>query len=181
MIYARLSYNSNNWQSPSGRIGKSRNKTTFEANHGFGFEEWLFDPNSLTDGYYYGYIEGIKQNYVVGDEQNTLKLYTLQYVIPFAKAQRQFVGEIKDWLKVDWPENQKIVRVWQKSGRIKYMRQQLEDVKADLVPFDVAADEKNANQIQLVNIKFKALSIVKLKPVSNNHQLNKYHYFKLKR
>lgn len=181
MIYARLSYNSNNWQYPSGSSGKSKNKTTFEANHGFGFEEWLFDPSSLTDSYYYGYIQGITQNYLFGDEQHTLKLYTLHYPIPYAIAQRQFVSEILKWEKVDWPENRNIVKAWQKNGRIKHMRQQLANVHADLGPFDVAADINNLNKIQLVNIRFKVLPEVNLKSIPQNHQLTTYNRFKLKR
>jgi hypothetical protein len=180
-IYARLSYNSNNWQHPSGSMGKSKNRTTFEAIHGFGFEEWLFDPNSLTDGYYYGYIQGIKQNYQAGDEQHTLKLYTLHYPVPYANAQRLFVAEIKEWEYVDWHDNQLIVKDWRKSGRIKQMRKQLVNVGAELAPFDVAANDNNIEKIQLVNIRFKILPKVILKAIPLNHSLTTYNRFKLKR
>ncbi len=180
-IYARLSYNSNNWQHPSGSMGKSKNKTTFEASYNFGFEEWLFDPNSLTDGYYYGYIEGIKQNYQQGDEQNPLKLYTLHYPVPYKISKRLFFAEIKEWEYVDWYDNQLIVTAWKKSGRIKQMRQQLTKVGGDLVPFDVAADENNIEKIQLVNIRFKILPKVILKATPLNHSLTTYNRFKLKR
>lgn len=181
MIHARLSYNANHWQNPSGRLGKSRNRTTFEALHGFGFEEWLFDPNSLTDEYYYGYIEGIKQNYQPGDEQHPLKLYTLHYPTPYANAQRLFVAEIKDWQKVDWKENQKIICAWTQNERIEAMKGQLNNVQADLTPFEIAINLNNPNRIQLVNIKFKVLPNVSFRPIPQNHTLTTYNYFNLKR
>lgn len=180
-IYARLSYNSNNWQHPSGSSGKSINRTTFEAKHKFGFEEWLFDPNSHTDGYFYGYIQGIKQNYQIGDEQHTLKLYTLHYPVPYANSQRLFVAEIKEWEYVDWHDNQLIVKAWKNSGRIKQMRQKLNNAGGDLGPFNVAADENNLEEIQMVNIRFKILSKVILKTIPLNHTLITYNRFKLKR
>ena len=49
---SRLCWNDNGWVSPSGRGGKSPDKNSFEREHGFGFEEWLFDFDKvLDDGY----------------------------------------------------------------------------------------------------------------------------------
>jgi hypothetical protein len=181
MIYARLSYNSNNWIRPSGPNGKSKSLTTFEAKYGFGFEEWLFDRESKTSGYSYGYVEGIKQNYRTGDNQHVLRLYTLYYPIRYAKAQRLFVAEIQKWEKVNWEENQHIVGVWSQTGRIKRMRQQLIDVGADLNPFNESVNNQNGNQRQLVNIKYKGVPIIKIIDIDNDHTVKTFNYFKIKR
>jgi hypothetical protein len=45
--YTRLTYNSQNWQLPSGLIGKCGNSNSllWEFTAGFGFEEWYRNPN----------------------------------------------------------------------------------------------------------------------------------------
>lgn len=178
MIYARLSYNSNDWIFPSGRNGKSNNKTTFEGVNGFGFEEWLFDERGTYNGWQYGYVEGIKQNFRLDDENHILKFYTLQYGI-LKTALRQFVSELSDWKKVDYLENRDVISHWQSNNRIETMRKELVQFNANILPFEEAI--AGINKVQLVNIKFKQLPIVKLTRIPQNHEIQKYNYFKLKR
>lgn len=56
---ARVCFNTNGWQGPSGPDGKSRSLDAHERIHGFGFEEWLFDFDRLIDGYHYGHLTPI--------------------------------------------------------------------------------------------------------------------------
>ena len=55
---ARICWNTNYWQKPSGKDGKS--KDTYELINGYGHEEWLFDKEKIIDGYHYSFLQGIK-------------------------------------------------------------------------------------------------------------------------
>lgn len=66
--YTRLTYNTNNWESPSGPIGKCSGKTTgslWESRTGFGFEEWyrsdLFKRQENGVWWQYGYWQCFKK------------------------------------------------------------------------------------------------------------------------
>jgi hypothetical protein len=124
MIYARLSYNTNNWNFPSGLSGKSKNNYTHEGQYGFGFEEWLFSKDHLLlsenkDEYYYGYIEGIHKNYKKEDEEEALILFTINSVL----KQRFIVAEITEWEYVCRNESSYIVN--QNLGLVKGMKRQV--------------------------------------------------------
>jgi hypothetical protein len=58
---ARICWNTNKWERPSGHTGKSINAEPYECEHGFGHEEWLFDRDKTIDGYHYGYLTPIKK------------------------------------------------------------------------------------------------------------------------
>jgi hypothetical protein len=49
MYFTRITYNNNNWVSPSGTEGKSNNMSLFEAQSHFGFEEWTFDLTKIVE------------------------------------------------------------------------------------------------------------------------------------
>ncbi len=53
---ARICWNSEGWQRPSGLDGKSSNPEAYEAQNGYGHEEWLLDTSKLIDGYHYAYV-----------------------------------------------------------------------------------------------------------------------------
>ena len=54
----RLSWNSNSWNYPSGKIGKSELE-----NEGldFGYEEWLNSPLTRLEGVQFGFLEGVNK------------------------------------------------------------------------------------------------------------------------
>lgn len=56
---ARICWNTNGWTCPSGQIGKSKNKDSYEYKYGFGHEEWLFDIAKTIKGYHYGHIQAV--------------------------------------------------------------------------------------------------------------------------
>ena len=53
---ARIAYNEEGWQRPSGQYGKSKSKNSHEGKYGYGNEEWLFDKERLMDGYHYAFL-----------------------------------------------------------------------------------------------------------------------------
>lgn len=56
----RICWNTENWERPSGPEGKSKAEGSYEQEHHFGHEEWLFDKRMiLSDGYLYGYLQAL--------------------------------------------------------------------------------------------------------------------------
>lgn len=188
MIYARVSYNTNNWIFPSGLSGKSRNNYTHEAQYGFGFEEWLFSKDHFLldekkEEYHYGYIEGIHKNYEKGDEKEPLKLFTINNDL----KQRFIVAEITKWEYVYPNESSYIVN--QNLGLVTGMKRQVETATGNsVIPLNQFDKHANNNQngnkyLQLFNIKFKKFEYVfdKNKPVHKSHEINKLNRFWLYR
>lgn len=184
MIYARLSYNTQNWSQPSGPNGKSRNRGVHEFDFGFGFEEWLFsDHLFLRDKegvkYHYGYLEGIHKNYKPNDEQDSLTLFTINC----STSQRFWVGVMNQWQSVD--HNESLFIVNQNPGLINAMRR---NVVAVTNNYPVAVDKfnqhvTNQNGFQLFNIKWKSIefNFDIDRPVRRNNPVYKLYRFWLHR
>ncbi|MEX1013643.1 MAG: hypothetical protein WDZ80_00595 [Candidatus Paceibacterota bacterium] len=75
--FTRICYNSDGWRRPSGPEGKSTSKESFEGITGFGMEEWLFAEELNTDGYQYGFLQGVNQNHP-DSEVIDVDLYTVE-------------------------------------------------------------------------------------------------------
>jgi hypothetical protein len=60
---ARICWNTEGWEKPSGPCGKSTGVKTFECLYGFGYEEWLFDANKQSDGWQYGFLQPIQRGW----------------------------------------------------------------------------------------------------------------------
>ncbi len=140
MIYTRLTFNNREWQLPSGHYGKSRNTNTHECEFGFGFEEWLFSENHVLldkDGkkYHYGYLEGINKNFNIGDENDSLTLFTINNTT----RQRFIIGVINEWKSIS-PEESSII-VQQNPVLIYSMREQVRAV----VPNPISSVDKFNN------------------------------------
>ena len=94
---ARICWNTNDWKSASGHIGKSRSKETYEGVHNFGHEEWLFDLDKVIDGYHYGSLEPIFQNWDIYQNKTfDILLYT-------------YNGSTKTLYWVGWLYNVKVI------------------------------------------------------------------------
>lgn len=144
---ARICFNTEGWVKPSGKVGKSKNSETHEANHGFGHEEWLFDFSKLIDGYHYGFLEPIYKypNAYVG------KVFNVHLVTIDSESKKRFwVGEIRNLEVIGLEENKRIKREYQKRGWYKEMEQQLLSLALD----PSLLGEWTGNE-WLFNVKFK--------------------------
>ena len=97
--FARLTHNSNGWIKPSGWAHKAPvGSSAFEAKCGFGFEEWLFNPDYSIEGWQYGYVESIRSTH----SGYPLALYTFKYSANrIGPAERILVAIINEWKHVD--------------------------------------------------------------------------------
>jgi hypothetical protein len=133
---ARLCWNTNNWESPSGTEGKSSNKDSYEHIHGFGHEEWLFDMSKPVDGYHYSFIEPIGSD---GRKTHAGKTYDLSfYSIENMTRKRFWIGEIKNVEVVSEEESERVHAIYVQNGWLDEMVQQLKAVDADFKIFQDA-------------------------------------------
>lgn len=97
--FARLTHNSNDWIKPSGWAHKAPiGRSAFESQYGFGFEEWLFNPDYSIDGWQYGYVESLRADH----QQYPLALYTFKYSANrLGPAERILVATINKWEHID--------------------------------------------------------------------------------
>lgn len=116
---ARICWNTNGWIFPSGQIGKSSNKNSYEFKHGFGHEEWLFDIAKTIDGYHYGHIQA------VASYKDELPFDVFLFTINNKTKQRYWVGEILDVEVVFNNEAKTVLGEYKKKGWYAEMREQL--------------------------------------------------------
>jgi hypothetical protein len=152
---ARLCWNTDYWQRPTGRSGKVGNDKAFEAEHGFGHEEWLFDHSRLIDDWKYGFIQALNHSHAkYAGQQLNLLLYT----IDSKTKNRYWVGAIHG-AKALTPAEAAVSRnKFQKSGWIKEMQKQVEAQGLDGSSLSVA------KAVELVNLRYKPESLTLFQP-----------------
>lgn len=129
---ARICWNTNNWQRPSGRSGKASNPKAYESQTGYGHEEWLLDISKLIDGYHYAYIQAIGQH----REKYLGKAFNISfYAINSATKERWWLGEIKDVHVISARESRKTYNTYKKNGWLQEMYAQLEAASANVDDF----------------------------------------------
>lgn len=129
---ARICWNNNRWRSPSGRQGKSKDKTAYENILGYGHEEWLLDLDKLIDGYHYAFLQPVSassKNY----RGKYLNVYL--YSINSAKKQRFWIGCIKNLKVITQEESRRVYAEYEKNGWLEEMEEQLRKVDADIEDF----------------------------------------------
>lgn len=131
---ARICWNANNWQFPSGKSGKVANNSSraYETKAGYGHEEWLFDVSKLVNGFHYAYIQAIGQH---RDKYESKKFNISFYTINSAKKERWWLGEIHNVHVVSSDESKAAYAAYKKNGWLKEMYAQLEAVGADVDDF----------------------------------------------
>lgn len=168
----RISFNSNNWERPSGITGKSPNHgSAFEARYGFGFEEWLFCKrnqfkNENGELIQYGYLQGIAESHDSLEKKMDIDLWTLEFLNNGNRNTRSYIATIKDWALVSFEENKNIIK--SRPTVINEMQLELLNVLPQplhqncISEFDKArqgGSDEYGIQLQLFNIKFKPISI----------------------
>lgn len=143
---ARICWNTNLWQKPSGPEGKSRNKKANEYLTGYGHEEWLLDTEKTIDDYHYSYLQaiGAHRNKYIGK-----KFHISLYSIDNNTKSRWWIGEIKNVVVTTEAESKKIYKIYKQNKWLKEMESQLADVNADIDDF------KNIPKEYFATIKYK--------------------------
>lgn len=147
---ARLTWNTNGWVQPSGKIGKSTNKDSHEGQYGYGHEEWLFDNSKVVEGYRYGFLEPIRkqQQAYVGKNYNVWL-----YSIDGTSKKRYFIGEIRNVEVISEDEADRIKDIYVNNGWFAEMESQIITCGANNKGF---SDWKG---VDLFNVRFKISDI----------------------
>ena len=140
---ARLCWNTNYWHCPTGREGKIADEETFEGEHGFGHEEWLFDQSTLINGWKYGSIQALNHSEKYEAQYLSLLLYSINHI----SKQRYWVGTIDKLEALTARDARQISRVYRRQGWLKTMREQV-------VSLGLKADTLNHAET-LVNVRYR--------------------------
>lgn len=91
----RITWNSNNWETPNGHQWSTKNQgnpsIAHEHQYGYGYEEWLFNERFRIKGYQYGFIRGVNNLSEDIEVVGQITLYTIR-----DDKQRCLVGNLKN-------------------------------------------------------------------------------------
>lgn len=149
---ARISWNSEGWKFPSGPPGKSSDPNSYEAKHGYGHEEWLFDRSRIIDGSHYAFLEPLN----VESGKHFGKVYNISLFTINGSGQKLYVGDIKNAICISKDEAERIYRTYEKNGWIKEMADDIRRAGADPGVFT-----KSLHQY-IFNVKFRFEDVNKL-------------------
>lgn len=168
---ARIAYNEEGWQRPSGQYGKSKSKNSHEGQYGYGNEEWLFDKERLIDGYHYAFLEPVYKFY---DLYKGKKFDITLYTVDADTGKRYWVGEIKNLEVINEKDSQKAWTYYIKQGWLDIMKEEIETIGGKINNFP----DKNA--VQHFNVRFSpsegALYDSPIEVPTNNplYKINRY-------
>ena len=113
---ARICWNSNYWVSPSGRIGKSGDKESYECITGFGHEEWNFDTDKVVDGYVYGFLQQLNnKSNIHKDGIYNISFYSIEKLNSY-KNIKWWLGKINSVEVISGDESKRIYSVYKANG-----------------------------------------------------------------
>lgn len=172
----RLTWNSNNWETPCGHKWDTKNQknssVAHENQYGYGHEEWLLNERFRIDGYQYGYIRGVNNLSADTEKIDQITLYTIRN-----DKQRCLVGNLHDVEIIEgYEEEQKKIENLISAYK-GAMTEELETVRADFKHF-------TKDQL-LPNVKFKwNKADIFLRPIPvdflNGADFNRFQAYKLK-
>ncbi len=142
---SRICWNTQNWKFPSGSQGKSVSIETYEADTGYGHEEWLLDKSKIIDGYHYAFLQPL---FLKSDKHNN-EIYNISLFTINNLNKQYYVGEIKNVKCITREESKRVYKIYKSKTWLEQMRIDVERVGANYEKFNQTPPEI------LFNIKFK--------------------------
>ena len=119
---ARICWNTNGWQYPSGDEGKSSGVFAYEQKQHFGHEEWLFDRTKDISGYHYAYLQPVNRDCFRGKDFDI-------HLITFSKETgKLYLGVIRNVHCLTEQEADEAYSAYKKNGWIKEMKVDIKNV-----------------------------------------------------
>lgn len=146
---ARICWNSNYWFYPSGRLGKSGDKKSYEYINGFGHEEWNFDTDKVVDGYVYGFLQQFNNKTSIhkGNIYN-ISFYSIEKINSY-KNKKWWLGKIYSVEVISDEESERVYNIYKKNGWLSEMEADLRRLNLKLNAF------KETSSDTFFNIRFK--------------------------
>lgn len=146
---ARICWNNNYWVSPSGRLGKSGDKESYEYITGFGHEEWNFDTDKVIDGYVYGFLQQFNnQTPIHKDKIYNISFYSIEKINSY-QNKKWWLGKINSVEVISEKESKRVYNIYKKNGWLSEMEADLRRLNIKLKPF------KETSSGIFFNIRFK--------------------------
>ena len=146
---ARICWNNNYWVSPSGRLGKSGDKKSYEFITGFGHEEWNFDTDKVVDGYVYGFLQQCNNKTDIHkDAIYNISFYSIEKINSY-KNKKWWLGRINSVEVITENESKRVYNIYKKNGWLREMEADLRKLNLDLTAF------KETSKDTFFNIRFK--------------------------
>lgn len=123
----RICWNTNFWRSPSGPVGKSKNKESYEEIVGYGHEEWLFDLAKTVDDYHYSFLQAANTG---RNTHKDIELKVYLYSINSETKTRWWIGSICKVQIVLEQESERIYNIYKELGWLDEMIEQVGKVGA---------------------------------------------------
>jgi hypothetical protein len=179
----RLCWNQDGWSRPSGVAqlaeGDAKgSKPTFVSEHGFGHEEWLFQPEHIIGGWRYGFLQpslNAKKS-LYGMELDAI-LYTID-----PNGHRHYLGRIDGLVVLNEADAKKVLSEFKKLRWLDSMQADLADLGLSpmLLRPTVPARE-------IVNVKYKPSQVHMLpealvaerNDITNKRGKNRYRFYPL--
>lgn len=127
---ARVCWNTAMWQHPTGPEGKSRANDSYESEHGFGHEEWLFDLSQQLGGWKYGFVQALNHSRNYAGQRIDLLLYA----IDDRTKERMWVGAIDSVHALTENESREAIESMRTRGSFDEMIDQLHKLSLDPTP-----------------------------------------------
>ncbi len=122
-VFTRLTPNQNNWQKPSGRVGKCRaadsTKPLYEEINHFGWEEWLFEDYHAGKEICLGFLQAFNDKNRHVTSVDIIHLYTR--ICDGNEPKQFYVGCIKEVKLL--PENERSASTKQKEQKQKDLKE----------------------------------------------------------
>lgn len=143
---ARICWNTNMWQKPSGPLNKSKNRKAYENINKFGHEEWLLDTSKTIDGWKYGFIQALNHSHasVVGKKLN-LVLFTINGT----SRSRYWIAKLRNIEVLTSEKAKQALDIYRKENWLKEMKSQLSQLGISPKHLDAK------NPLHLVNMRYK--------------------------
>lgn len=110
---------------------KSSDPNSYEAEFGYGHEEWLFDRSRIIDGFHYAFLEPLN----VESGKHYGKVYDISLFTINGSGQKLYVGDIRNAICISKDDAEKAYRIYDKNVWIKEMADDVRRVGADPAVF----------------------------------------------
>lgn len=147
---SKICWNTENWKFPSGSQGKSVSTESYEADTGYGHEEWLLDKSKLVDGYHYAFLQPLN----IKTDKHESEIYNISLFTINNLNKQYFVGEIKNVECINTDESIRVFKLYKSKGWIEKMREDVERVGANFQKFNDTPPEI------FFNIRFKFKDVI---------------------
>ena len=145
--FSKICWNYNGWRKPSGLVGKSPDKKSYERKSKFGHEEWLFDFDKLIDGYHYAALQPIgkfRDTYI--GKTFDIPLYSVN-----SKEKRWFwVATIRNIEAIDRAQESSAIEIYRNNDWLNEMTSDLDEIGANSKRFISSVRSDG-----LFNVRFK--------------------------